>query len=47
MLMILSQTNANKPTDTWYISSAAGKTKIYLYNTTLCMDAGAKSTDPG
>ncbi|KAF2116561.1 hypothetical protein BDV96DRAFT_28684 [Lophiotrema nucula] len=37
------QTNTNKPGDTWFIAGTAGKTKIYLSNTTLCMDAGVKT----
>lgn len=41
ILISRSQTNTNKLEQTWYIKANA--TKIQLANTTLCLDAGAKS----
>ncbi|KAK0719896.1 ricin B lectin domain-containing protein [Lasiosphaeris hirsuta] len=38
---IVVQTLTSKPDQQWYIT--AGKTKIQLAGTTLCLDAGAKS----
>lgn len=38
---ISSQTRNDKPEQQWYIKD--GSTKIQLADTTLCMDAGAKS----
>lgn len=38
---IVVQTNTNKPEQAWYLKS--DDSKIQLANTTLCIDAGAKS----
>lgn len=43
-LLPLSQTLTSKPEQQWYIQS--GNTTIQLANSTLCLDAGAKSELP-
>lgn len=41
MLRYFSNTLTSKPEQQWYLTDNASK--IYLANTTLCLDAGAKS----
>jgi hypothetical protein len=41
---IVVQTITNKPEQQWYIQG--GNTTIQLANSTLCLDAGAKSEPP-
>jgi len=41
---IVVQTQAaNKPEQQWWLTATSGDSKIQLVNTTLCLDAGAKS----
>ncbi|KAB5530476.1 hypothetical protein GE09DRAFT_974279 [Coniochaeta sp. 2T2.1] len=42
--IVVNTQAANKPEQQWWLTATTGDSKIQLANTTLCLDAGAKTT---